>query len=96
MINLICFFLLFTESESEASENEWSESESEDAPDSKRKKNLEPRVKRHENRLAALKKGNLLLEANAIRLKDEINRTKELSATMKSDLDNLLADLWLT
>uniref|UniRef100_A0A336LL88 CSON010522 protein n=1 Tax=Culicoides sonorensis TaxID=179676 RepID=A0A336LL88_CULSO len=77
-----------SESESEESDVVYSDSENEDAPDSRKKKNLEPRVKRHENRLAALKKGNLLLLANVERIKDEINKQKEMSNILQADLDS--------
>lgn len=71
----------------------YSDSENEDAPDSRKKKNLEPRVKKHENRLSALKKGNLLLLANVERLKDEINKQKEMSNILQADLDSVINDL---
>lgn len=64
-----------------------------DAPDEKKKVNLEPRVKRHESRLASLKKGNYLLQANVDRIKDEINKTREMCCTLQADLDSVIADL---
>lgn len=64
-----------------------------DASNDKKKENLEPRVKRHEGRLSALKKGNYLLQANVDRLQDEITKTKEASATLQLDLDSVLSEL---
>ncbi|XP_053679465.1 DNA ligase 1 [Anopheles nili] len=84
------------ESESEESESESeneSENEAEDAPDAKKKINLDPRVKRHEARLASLKKGNYLLQANVDRIKDEISKVREECCTLQTDLDNVIADL---
>lgn len=86
------------ESESEESEEESeseteSESEPEDASDDDKKSNLEPRVKRHEGRLAALKKGNFLLQTNVDRLQDEINLTREKAVSLQAELDAVIADL---
>lgn len=84
------------ESESEESESESeneSENEAEDAADEKKKTNLEPRVKRHEARLASLKKGNYILQANVDRIKDEISKVREECCTLQTDLDNVIADL---
>uniref|UniRef100_A0AAG5D4J5 WH2 domain-containing protein n=1 Tax=Anopheles atroparvus TaxID=41427 RepID=A0AAG5D4J5_ANOAO len=84
------------ESESEESESESeneSENEAEDAADEKKKINLEPRVKRHEARLASLKKGNYILQANVDRIKDEISKVREECCTLQTDLDNVIADL---
>ncbi|KAL9698161.1 hypothetical protein quinque_001602 [Culex quinquefasciatus] len=82
-----------TESESESGSECESVNEAEDAPDEKKKVNLEPRVKRHEGRLASLKKGNYLLQANVDRIKDEINKIREMCCTLQSDLDSVIADL---
>lgn len=81
-----------TESSSESEEEE-SESESEDAPFDKRKENYTSRVRRYENCLAALKKGNYLLKANIDRLKDDINKQREMSIQLQQDLDSVLNDL---
>lgn len=64
-----------------------------DAEDEKKKENYEPRIKRHEGRLAALKKGNLLRQANLDRLIDEINRLRDESVTLQQDLDSVLSEL---
>lgn len=64
-----------------------------DATSDKKKDNLEPRVKRYEGRLAALKKGNYLLQANVDRIQDEINKTRETSVTLQRDLDSVLSEL---
>lgn len=64
-----------------------------DAPNEKKKENYEPRVKRHEGRLAALKKGNLLRQANLDRLVDEINRIRDEQVTLQRDLDSVLSEL---
>lgn len=82
-----------SESESESGSECESANEAEDAPDDKKKVNLEPRVKRHEGRLASLKKGNYLLQANVDRIKDEINKIREMCCTLQSDLDSVIADL---
>ncbi|XP_055634638.1 titin isoform X2 [Toxorhynchites rutilus septentrionalis] len=82
-----------SESESESDSESESANEAEDASDEKKKANLEPRVKRHESRLASLKKGNYLLQANVDRMKDEINKTREMCCTLQSDLDSVIADL---
>lgn len=66
---------------------------SQDAEDEKRKENFEPRIKRHEGRLAALKKGNLLRQTNLDRLIDEINRMRDESVTLQHDLDSVLSEL---
>nr|XP_022908960.1 DNA ligase 1-like [Onthophagus taurus] len=85
-------------SESESSEesetdSEASHSEPEDAPTDKVKNNLSHRVKRHENMLAALKKGNLMLKANVERLQDDLNKQKDLTMALQEDLDSVLAEL---
>ncbi|XP_058822421.1 titin isoform X2 [Topomyia yanbarensis] len=82
-----------SESESESESDSESGNEADDAPDEKKKVNLEPRVKRHEGRLASLKKGNYLLQANVDRIKDEINKTREMCCTLQADLDSVIADL---
>lgn len=61
-----------------------------DADDDKKKVNLEPRVKRHDGRLASLKKGNYMLEANVERLKDEIKDLKEKCEALQADLDSVI------
>lgn len=66
---------------------------SQDAPNDKKKANFEPRIKRHEGRLAALKKGNLLRQTNLDRLIDEINRLRDESVTLQHDLDSVLSEL---
>lgn len=64
-----------------------------DAPEEDKKKNLEPRVSRHEGMLAALKKSNVLHQANVDRVKDEINNQRELSDQLQHDLDSVLSEL---
>ncbi|XP_046740171.1 DNA ligase 1-like isoform X2 [Diprion similis] len=82
------------ESESEESEDEEeSESEDDNAPVEKRKNSLQTQVKRHEGRLATLKKGNYLLKATVDRLKDDLARQREESITLQEDLDSVLAEL---
>lgn len=82
-----------SESESDESESEVSQSEDEDAPVDKKKTNLSTRVKRHENRLNALKKGNFLLKTNAERIQDDLNKQKEMTASLQEDLDSVLSEL---
>lgn len=82
-----------TESESDESESEVSQSEEEDAPVENKKSNLTARVKRHESRLNALKKGNFLLKTNAERLQDDLNKQKEMTAGLQEDLDSVLSEL---
>lgn len=82
-----------SESDSEGSDSERSQSEDEDAPIDKKKSNLTSRVKRHENILNALKKGNFLLKTNAERLQDELNKQKEMTALLQEDLDSVLSEL---
>lgn len=82
-----------SESESDESESEISQSEDEDAPVDKKKSNLSSRVKRHENRLNALKKGNFLLKTNAERLQDDLNKQKDMTASLQEDLDSVLSEL---
>lgn len=64
-----------------------------DATDEAKKANLEPRVTRHEGILAALKKSNVLHQANVDRVKDEINKQRELSDQLQHDLDSVLSEL---
>lgn len=82
-----------SESSSESEEEEESESEPEDAPNEKRQENYTQRCRRHENQVAALKKGNYLLKANIDRLKDDINKQREMSLHLQQDLDSVLNDL---
>ncbi|XP_058986480.1 glutamic acid-rich protein isoform X5 [Musca domestica] len=82
------------ESESEESENETeSESEAEDATNQAKKDNLEPRLKKHESRLNAMKKCNVLLQANVDNLQDEIHQVRSKASNLQSELDAVLADL---
>ncbi|XP_055851957.1 glutamic acid-rich protein isoform X4 [Episyrphus balteatus] len=83
------------ESEEESGSETESESEAEDATDEDKKTNLEPRVKKHENRLSALKKGNVLLQANVDNLQDEISKVREKASSLQAELDSVLADLGL-
>ncbi|VEN51361.1 unnamed protein product [Callosobruchus maculatus] len=82
-----------SESDSDGSDSEKSQSEPEDAPVDKQKDNLSSRAKRHENRLNALKKGNFLLKTNAERLQDDLNKQKDLTASLQEDLDSVLSEL---
>ncbi|XP_067644895.1 uncharacterized abhydrolase domain-containing protein DDB_G0269086 isoform X5 [Eurosta solidaginis] len=82
------------ESESEESEAETeSESEAEEASSTDKKNNLEPRLKKHESRLLAMKKCNVLLQANVDNLQDEITQVRAKAANLQSELDAVLADL---
>ncbi|KAL6259140.1 hypothetical protein P5V15_009062 [Pogonomyrmex californicus] len=81
------------ESESEESEEEESEPDDEQAPIEKRKDILQKRVKKHEGRLAALKKGNYLLKAQVDRIKDSLVKQREDSISLQEDLDSVLAEL---
>lgn len=81
------------ESEEESGSETESESEDEDASNEDKKSNLEPRVKKHEGRLNALKKGNYLLQTNVDRLLDEVNKMREQSAQLQRDLDSVLSEL---
>ncbi|XP_012288033.1 trichohyalin isoform X2 [Orussus abietinus] len=81
------------ESESEESEEEESDTDNENEPPEKRKQYLQERAKKHENRLAALKKGNYLLKAQVDRLKDDLVKQREESVTLQEDLDSVLAEL---
>ncbi|XP_076176960.1 uncharacterized protein LOC143151559 isoform X2 [Ptiloglossa arizonensis] len=82
------------ESESEESEED-EESESEDEDDSLegQRNSLQKQAKKHEGRLAALKKGNYLLKAQVDRLKDDLGKQREESLTLQEDLDSVLAEL---
>ncbi|XP_017785132.1 PREDICTED: glutamic acid-rich protein-like [Nicrophorus vespilloides] len=80
-------------SESEDSESEKSQSEPEDSPPEKKKENLIGRTRRHENRLAALKKTNFMLKTSAERLQDDLNIQKEMTHSLQEDLDSVLAEL---
>ncbi|XP_069356745.1 calponin homology domain-containing protein DDB_G0272472-like isoform X1 [Maniola hyperantus] len=82
-----------SETEQETESETESESEPEDAPLPNKKENLAKRLKRHETRVNALKKGNALLMANVDRLKDDVLIQKEKSATLKKELDSLIEDL---
>ncbi|XP_047999389.1 DNA ligase 1 [Leguminivora glycinivorella] len=82
-----------TETEQDTESETESESEPEDAPLPKKKDNLTARLKRHESRVNALKKGNALLMANVDRLKDDVLKQREESMTLKSELDSLISDL---
>lgn len=50
-------------------------------------------VKKHEGRLAALKKGNYLLKAQVDRIKDNLVKQREDSLRLQEDLDSVLAEL---
>ncbi|XP_078049504.1 uncharacterized protein LOC144476439 [Augochlora pura] len=82
------------ESESEESEED-EESESEDEDDSLEGQRdlLQKQAKKHEGRLAALKKGNYLLKAQVDRLKDDLAKQREESLSLQEDLDSVLAEL---
>ncbi|KAL1489460.1 hypothetical protein ABEB36_014350 [Hypothenemus hampei] len=82
-----------SESETDDSDSEKSLSEPEDAPLEKKKTNLVGRTKRHEARLGALKKGNFLLKTNAERLQDDLNKQKEMTASLQEELDSVLSEL---
>lgn len=82
-----------TETEQDTESETESESEPEDAPLPKKKDNLTKRLKRHETRVNALKKGNALLMANVDRLKDDVLIQKEKSVSLQKELDSLIEDL---
>lgn len=82
-----------TETEQDTESETESESEPEDAPLPKKKDNLTTRMKRHESRVNALKKGNALLMANVDRLKDDVLKQREESITLQHELDSLINDL---
>ncbi|XP_011556990.3 glutamic acid-rich protein isoform X2 [Plutella xylostella] len=82
-----------TETEQDTESETESESEPEDAPIPKKKDNLMTRLKRHETRVNALKKGNALLIANVDRMKDEVLKQRDESASLKKELDSLIEDL---
>jgi len=54
---------------------------------------FQKRVKKHEGRLAALKKGNYLLKAQVDRVKDDLVKQREASLSLQEDLDSVLAEL---
>ncbi|KAG7206878.1 hypothetical protein KM043_000778 [Ampulex compressa] len=82
------------ESESEESEEEEeSDMDDENLPLEQRKNILQKQVRKHEGRLAALKKGNYLLKAQVDRLKDDLAKQREESITLQEDLDSVLAEL---
>lgn len=64
-----------------------------EAPLPNKKENLSKRLKRHETRVHALKKGNALLMANVDRLKDDVLKQREESVTLQKELDSLIDDL---
>ncbi|XP_013167871.1 PREDICTED: DNA ligase 1 isoform X2 [Papilio xuthus] len=82
-----------TETEQDTESETESESEPEDAPLPNKKDNLTKRLKRHETRVNALKKGNTLLMANVDRLKDDVLKQREESMTLQKELDSLIDDL---
>ncbi|XP_068623685.1 glutamic acid-rich protein [Battus philenor] len=82
-----------TETEQDTESETESESEPEDAPLPNKKDNLTKRLKRHETRVNALKKGNALLMANVDRLKDDVLKQREESMTLQKELDSLIEDL---
>ncbi|XP_028159377.1 DNA ligase 1 isoform X6 [Ostrinia furnacalis] len=82
-----------TETEQDTESETESESEPEDAPLPNKKENLSKRVKRHETRVHALKKGNALLMANVDRMKDDVLKQREESMTLQKELDSLIEDL---
>ncbi|KAM3963931.1 uncharacterized protein ACR2FA_001965 [Aphomia sociella] len=82
-----------TETEQDTESETESESEPEEAPLPNKKDNLTKRVKRHETRVNALRKGNALLMANVDRLKDDVLKQREESVTLQKELDSLIDDL---
>ncbi|CAH2052123.1 unnamed protein product, partial [Iphiclides podalirius] len=82
-----------TETEQDTESETESESEPEEAPLPNKKENLTKRLKRHETRVNALKKGNALLMANVDRLKDDVLKQREESMTLQKELDSLIDDL---
>ncbi|XP_046386604.1 titin-like isoform X2 [Ischnura elegans] len=88
-------------SEEESSEEESSEEEDDTtippedpkAPPEKKTFRFEQMIKKHENSLAALKKGNYMLKANIDRLKDELEKQKEMYVSLQEDLNSVLAEL---
>lgn len=50
-------------------------------------------MKRHEGILAALKKSNVLHQANMDRVKDEINTQRDMCDQLQHDLDSVLSEL---
>ncbi|XP_075218344.1 uncharacterized protein LOC142323073 isoform X2 [Lycorma delicatula] len=88
-----------TESEDsdESEEEEEEEEDNEEVPENvcteEKKRFLNAKAKRYENRLSSLKKGNYLMKANIDRLQDDLNRQKEMSLTLQEDLNSVLAEL---
>ncbi|CAL7936777.1 unnamed protein product [Xylocopa violacea] len=81
------------ESESEESEEDETETEDEDQSLEDQRNTLQKQAKKHEGRLAALRKGNYLLKAQVDRLKDDLGKQREESLTLQEDLDSVLAEL---
>lgn len=54
---------------------------------------IQAKTKKSENRLAALKKGNLLLKAQVDRLKDDLSKEREQVTSLQEELDSVLAEL---
>ncbi|XP_012175557.1 glutamic acid-rich protein isoform X2 [Bombus terrestris] len=81
------------ESESEESEDEETETEDEDQSVEDQRNTLQKQAKRHEGRLAALRKGNYLLKAQVDRLIDDLVKQREDSINLQEDLDSVLAEL---
>ncbi|KAG8229826.1 hypothetical protein J437_LFUL008794 [Ladona fulva] len=83
-------------SEEESSEEEEEESipvEDPNAPPEKKTFRFEQMIKKHENSLGALKKGNYVLKTNIDRLKDELEKQKEMYVNLQEDLNSVLAEL---
>jgi len=66
---------------------------SQDSPNSVKKANVEPRVKKHESRFAAMKKCNVLLQANVDNLQDQIVQVRSRATNLQDELDAVIADL---
>ncbi|XP_050583544.1 glutamic acid-rich protein isoform X2 [Bombus affinis] len=81
------------ESESEESEDEETETEDEDQSVEDQRNTLQKQAKKHEGRLAALRKGNYLLKAQVDRLIDDLVKQREDSINLQEDLDSVLAEL---
>jgi len=64
-----------------------------DSPNSVKKANVEPRVKKHESRFAAMKKCNVLLQANVDNLQDQIVQVRSRATNLQDELDAVIADL---
>lgn len=54
---------------------------------------MEPRVKKHESRFAAMKKCNVLLQANVDNLQDQIVQVRSRATNLQDELDAVIADL---